>query len=208
VVPFYPVTACSLGVILIRRPVLRPVHEATSGCDGFVSLEVSPYLATSTKATIAEAWRLREAVHRDNLMIKVLATKPGVVVKFPWRLEIGDHSWIGEHVWLDNLAEIRIGSHCCLSQGAYLCTGSHDWSRSSFNLMTKPIVVQDQVWLAARSIVGPGVTVGSGAVLSLGSIATRDLPAWHIHQGSPAIPVKPRLAQLTERRHHQQTSSS
>ncbi len=62
--------------------------------------------------------------------------------------------------------------------------------------MTKPIVVQDQVWLAARSIVGPGVTVGSGAVLSLGSIATRDLLAWHIHQGSPAIPVKPRLAQL------------
>ena len=118
--------------------------------------------------------------------------KPGVMVKFPWRLEIGDHSWIGEHVWLDNLADIRIGNHCCLSQGVYLCTGSHDWSKSSFNLMTKPIVLQNQVWLAARSIVGPGVTVGSGAVLSLGSIASRDLLAWQIHQGSPAIAVKPR----------------
>ena len=118
--------------------------------------------------------------------------KPGVMVKFPWRLEIGDHSWIGEHVWLDNLADIRIGKHCCLSQGVYLCTGSHDWSKSSFNLMTKPIVLQDQVWLAARSIVGPGVTIGSGAVLSLGSIASRDLLAWQIHQGSPAIAVKPR----------------
>jgi hypothetical protein len=75
---FYPVMACSLVVILISRAVLCPVHEATSGCDGFVSLEVSPYLAMSTKATIAEAWRLREAVHRDNLMIKVPATKPGV----------------------------------------------------------------------------------------------------------------------------------
>jgi len=58
--------------------------------------------------------------------------------------------------------------------------------------MTKPIVLEDQVWLAARSIVGPGVTVGSGAVLSLGSIASRDLLAWKIYQGSPAIAVKPR----------------
>jgi len=118
--------------------------------------------------------------------------KPGVMVKFPWRLEIGNHSWIGERVWFDNLADIRIGSHCCLSQGAYLCTGSHDWSRDSFNLITKPIVVHDQAWLAARSIVGPGVSVGPGAVLSLGSIATRNLAAWKIHEGSPAIPIKAR----------------
>jgi putative colanic acid biosynthesis acetyltransferase WcaF len=118
--------------------------------------------------------------------------KPGVVVKFPWRLEIGDYSWIGERVWLDNLAEIRVGSHCCLSQGVYLCTGNHDWSRSGFNLVVAPIIVQDQVWLAARSSVGPGVTVGCGAVLSLGSIATRNLSSWHIHQGSPAIAIKPR----------------
>jgi putative colanic acid biosynthesis acetyltransferase WcaF len=118
--------------------------------------------------------------------------KPGVRVKFPWRLVIGDHSWIGEQVWLDNLAEIRIGSHCCLSQAAYLCTGTHDWSRSGFNLSTKPIVLQDQVWLAARSVVGPGVTVGEGAVLALGGVATRDLAGWHIHQGVPAAPLKPR----------------
>jgi len=121
-----------------------------------------------------------------------VTVKPGVTVKFPWRLKIGNYSWIGENTWLDNLAEIRIGDHCCLSQGVYLCTGSHDWSRSSFNLMVKPIILQDQVWLAARSVVGPGVIVGAGAVLSLGSIATRDLAAWHIHHGSPAVPVKPR----------------
>lgn len=118
--------------------------------------------------------------------------KPGVRVKFPWRLRVGNHSWIGEDVWLDNLAEIRIGSHCCLSQGAYLCTGSHDWSNPGFTLVTKPIVLEDQVWLSARSIVGPGVTVGEGAVLALGSIATRDLAGWHIHQGAPAMPLKSR----------------
>ena len=118
--------------------------------------------------------------------------KPGVTVKFPWRLEIGDYSWIGEGVWLDNLAEIRIGNHCCLSQGVYLCTGSHDWSTSGFDLMTKPIVLGDEVWLAARAIVGPGVTIGSGAVLSLGSVATRDLVGGQIHQGAPAVAVKSR----------------
>jgi putative colanic acid biosynthesis acetyltransferase WcaF len=119
--------------------------------------------------------------------------KPGVRVKFPWRLVIGDHSWIGEQVWLDNLAEIRIGNHCCLSQGAYLCTGSHDWSADTFDLSTKPIELRDRVWLAARSIVGPGVTIGEGAVLALGSVATRELAAWQIHRGLPAFPIKSRL---------------
>jgi putative colanic acid biosynthesis acetyltransferase WcaF len=118
--------------------------------------------------------------------------KPRVRVKFPWRLEVGNHCWIGEDVWLDNLAEIRIGSHCCLSQGAYLCTGSHDWSNPTFNLVTKPIVLGNEVWLGARSIVGPGVTVGDGAVLALGSVATRDLAAWQVHQGQPAVSVKSR----------------
>jgi putative colanic acid biosynthesis acetyltransferase WcaF len=116
--------------------------------------------------------------------------KPGVRIKFPWRLQVGDHCWIGESVWLDNLAEIHIGDHCCLSQGAYLCTGSHDWGRVSFDLMVKPIVLENEVWLAARSIVGPGVTAGRGAVLALGSAATSDLLPWHVHQGVPAVPVK------------------
>jgi putative colanic acid biosynthesis acetyltransferase WcaF len=118
--------------------------------------------------------------------------KPGVRVKFPWRLQIGNHCWIGEDVWLDNLAEIRIGDHCCLSQGAYLCTGSHDWSRVHFDLIVKPIVLEDEVWIAARSMIGPGVTAGRGAVLALGSAATRDLLPWQIHQGVPAVPVKSR----------------
>jgi putative colanic acid biosynthesis acetyltransferase WcaF len=121
-----------------------------------------------------------------------VTVKPGVRVKFPWRLQIGDHCWIGEDVWLDNLAEIRIGDHCCLSQAVYLCTGSHDWSRIGFDLMVKPIVLENEVWLAARSIVGPGATAGRGAVLALGSVATCDLLPWHIHQGVPASPVKPR----------------
>jgi putative colanic acid biosynthesis acetyltransferase WcaF len=118
--------------------------------------------------------------------------KPGVRVKFPWRLQVGDHCWIGEDVWLDNLAEIRVGNHCCLSQGAYLCTGSHDWGRARFDLVVKPILLEDGVWIAARSVVGPGVTAGRGAILGLGSVATRDLLPWHVYQGLPAKSVKRR----------------
>jgi putative colanic acid biosynthesis acetyltransferase WcaF len=118
--------------------------------------------------------------------------KAGVRVKFPWRLQVGDHCWIGEDAWLDNLAEIRIGNHCCLSQAVYLCTGSHDWRKIGFDLIVKPIVLEDEVWLAARSVVGPGVSVGRGAVLGLGGVATRNLVPRHIHQGVPAIPIKPR----------------
>lgn len=119
--------------------------------------------------------------------------KPGVRIKFPWRLVVGAHSWIGEDVWIDNLAEVTIGSQCCISQGAYLCTGSHDWTRQTFDLITRPIHVADQAWIAARSIIGPGVSVGEGSVLSLGSVATKNLAPWTIYAGTPAAIVKTRL---------------
>jgi putative colanic acid biosynthesis acetyltransferase WcaF len=118
--------------------------------------------------------------------------KPGARVKFPWRLEIGDDSWIGEDAWIDNLALVQIGTNCCISQGVYICTGSHDWATPTFELVVKPVKIDSCAWLASRSVIGPGVTVGEGAVLSLGSIATSDLAPWVIYQGVPAKPVKQR----------------
>lgn len=118
--------------------------------------------------------------------------KPGLRVKFPWRLTVGNHAWIGENVWIDNLAPVHIGSHCCVSQGAYLCTGSHDWKREGFDLITRPIRLEDQAWICAKAVVGPGVTVGQGAVLALGGVATGDLAPWQVHQGVPAKPLRPR----------------
>ncbi len=118
--------------------------------------------------------------------------KPHVRVKFPWRLVIGDYSWIGEGAWIDNLAEVRIGSHCCLSQGVYLCTGSHDWASERFDLKTSPITIGDHVWLGARSSVAPGVSIGDGAVLTMGGVATKSLSAWCVHSGAAAESVKPR----------------
>lgn len=112
--------------------------------------------------------------------------KPGVRVKFPWRLVVGDHSWIGEDVWIDNLAQVQIGNNCCISQGSYFCTGSHSWSEPRFNLKVFPITVEDCAWIAAKASVGPGVVVGQGAVLTLGSVATRSLARWTVYSGVPA----------------------
>lgn len=123
--------------------------------------------------------------------------KPRVHVKFPWRLTVGDHSWIGEDVWIDNLDEVEIGSHCCISQVAYLCTGSHDWAKPGFDLIVRPIHLGAHAWIAAHSIIGPGVTIGEGSVLSLGSVATNHLAPWSIYSGSPAVKIKARPSPAT-----------
>jgi putative colanic acid biosynthesis acetyltransferase WcaF len=116
--------------------------------------------------------------------------KPGVRIKFPWRLTIGDYVWVGEDAWLDNLAPITLESHVCLSQSVYLCTGNHDWSHPYFQLITAPILIEQGSWIAARSTIGPGVTVRQGAVLALGSVTGRSLEPMTIYAGNPAQPVK------------------
>lgn len=118
--------------------------------------------------------------------------KPNVNVKYPWNLEVGDHSWLGENVWIDNLAAVRIGSNCCVSQGGFLLTGNHDFTKTSFDLIVRPIVLEDGAWVGAKSIVCPGVTLKSHAILTVGSVATYDLDAWSIYQGNPAVKVRDR----------------
>lgn len=121
--------------------------------------------------------------------------KPGVRVKFPWRLMVGNDVWIGEDAWLDNLAPITLADQVCLSQGVYLCTGNHDWSDPTFALKTAPIHIETGAWIAAKAIVGPGVTVGRGAVLAMGSVTGRSLASMMIYAGNPAQPVKARSIQ-------------
>ncbi len=121
--------------------------------------------------------------------------KPGIRVKYPWLLSIGDHTWIGEDVWIDNLIQITIGSNICISQGAQLCTGNHDWSDPAFGLLVRPIVVEDGAWIGARALICPGVTVGQCAVAAAGSVVTKSIPAFEIHAGNPACFVKQRVFQ-------------
>ncbi len=119
--------------------------------------------------------------------------KTGVRVKFPWRLTLGDYVWVGENAWFDNLAPITVGSHVCISQGVYLCTGNHDWTDLNFALNVAPITIQSHCWIAAQSVVGPGVELGTGVVLGLGSVTGRSLPEMGIYAGNPAQKIKDRV---------------
>jgi putative colanic acid biosynthesis acetyltransferase WcaF len=123
--------------------------------------------------------------------------KPGVKVKFPWRLTIGNHCWIGENSWLDNVAPISLEDNVCLSQGVYLCTGNHDWNHPHFQLKSAPIHIESGSWIAAKAIIGPGVVVGQGVVLCLGSVASQSLKPMTIYAGNPSLPIKQRKSLLT-----------
>jgi putative colanic acid biosynthesis acetyltransferase WcaF len=115
--------------------------------------------------------------------------KPNVHVKYPWHLEVGDNVWIGERAWIDNFVSVHIGSNAVLSQGAYLCTGNHDWSDPGMGLMVKPITVEQGAWVGAFARIAPGVTVGAGAVVTLGSVLLKDAQPNGIYTGNPATLV-------------------
>ncbi|MBK7937518.1 MAG: colanic acid biosynthesis acetyltransferase WcaF [Lewinellaceae bacterium] len=127
---------------------------------------------------------------------KGVVIKPGTNIKFPWQLSIGDHCWIGENVWIDNLTKVTIGSHVCLSQGAMILTGNHDFTSRHFDLMIGAITLQNGVWIGARAVVCPGVTCYSHAVLTVQSVATGDLESYGIYQGNPAVKIRDRKIEI------------
>jgi putative colanic acid biosynthesis acetyltransferase WcaF len=118
--------------------------------------------------------------------------KPAVNIKYPWFLTIGDHSWIGERVWLDCLAPLTIGKHVCISQGAYLVCGTHDWEDPGMGSVIAPIVVEDGVWIASYARIAGNVTVGQEAMVALGSVVFNDCEPRSIYRGNPAQRVAPR----------------
>lgn len=124
---------------------------------------------------------------------KGVVIHPGVNIKFPWKLTIGDHSWIGQRAWLDNLDRLTIGSNVVISQGAMIIQGSHDYKKVDYPTYTKPVVLEDGSWVGAGAIVTLGVTLRTHAVLAAGSVATRELAPYMIHQGNPAVAVRERV---------------
>jgi len=118
--------------------------------------------------------------------------KPSVNIKYPWKLSVGNHSWIGENVWIDNLSDVVIGNSVTISQGAMLLTGNHDYKKITFDLIIKSIVLHDGVWIGAKAIVCPGVVCESHSVLCVSSVATKALDAYGIYQGNPAQFIKKR----------------
>lgn len=150
------------------------------------SMVINTYLPIPVRLKIA-VLRLFGAKIGEQVMIK-----PAVNIKYPWLLFVGNYVWIGEQVWIDNLSEVVIGNNVCLSQGAMLLTGNHDYSRSTFDLTARPITLADGVWIGAKAVVCPGVRCESHAVLAVNSVATRSLDAYGIYQGNPALLVRQR----------------
>lgn len=123
----------------------------------------------------------------ENILIK-----PKVNIKYPWLLTVSNNVWIGENVWIDNLAQVTIGSNVCISQGAMLLCGNHNYKKTTFDLMIGEISLEEGVWIGAKAIVCPGVTCKSHSILTVGSVATKDIEEYSIYQGNPAIKVKKR----------------
>lgn len=115
-----------------------------------------------------------------------------VTVKYPWHLVVADDCWIGEGVWIDNLTTVRLGASVCLSQGAYLCTGNHDWTDPSFGLRVAGIDLEAGSWAGAKCLLMPGVRLGEGAVAGAGSVVSGSVPPFHIVAGNPAVFVRER----------------
>lgn len=118
--------------------------------------------------------------------------RPSVLIEQPWNLTIGDNSSIGDRAIVYCLGKVTIGRHVSVSQGAHLCAGSHDFRRPDMPLLRPPIVIEDYAWIAADGFVGPNVTVREGAVLGARGCAMKDLDAWGVYAGNPAVKVKER----------------
>lgn len=122
---------------------------------------------------------------------KDVRIKPGIHIKYPWKLIIGDHSWLAD-CYIENLDLVNIGANCCISQQAMLITGNHNYSKTDFDLFIAPITLEDGAWVGAGAKVCPGVTLYNHAVLAMGSVATKSLDQYGIYQGNPAIKIKGR----------------
>lgn len=125
-------------------------------------------------------------------MGKGIVIKPNVNIKYPWLLEVGDYTWIGEKVWIDNLAKVTIGKNCCLSQGSMLLCGNHNYKKSTFDLVVKPITLEDGAWVGALSVVCPGVSLKSHSILTVQSVATETLEPFSLYKGNPAVKIRER----------------
>jgi putative colanic acid biosynthesis acetyltransferase WcaF len=112
--------------------------------------------------------------------------KPSVNIKYPWFLTIGEHSWIGERAWLDCTSPLTIGKHAVISQGVYLCCGTHDWEDPGMGSMQTPIVVEDGAWVAAFARVAGGVTIGQEAMVAMGAVVFTDCEPRGTYRGNPA----------------------
>lgn len=116
-----------------------------------------------------------------------------VKVTYPWNIEIGDYSWIGEDNVLYSLGKIKIGSHVALAHKVYINTGGHQYDKVSFDIFSEPVVIEDECWLTNDVYVAPGVTIGKGSIIAARSSVLKSMPGGKICVGTPAIAIKDRI---------------
>ena len=143
------------------------------------------------QTTVPWPYGLKRALLRTfgaNVGVGVVI-KNRVNIKYPWRLSVGEHAWIGEGAWLDSLATVTIGPHACLSQGCMIETGNHDWSKPTFDLVLKEVVLEQGAWAAVGSLLLPGSRLASHSVLGAGSVLRGQTEPYSIYAGVPAVKV-------------------
>jgi putative colanic acid biosynthesis acetyltransferase WcaF len=156
--------------------------------------------------TYATVWKIcwKRFYLLRGLLLKLMGTKTDMRVEMarsawvqmPWQLTLGTHVAISDRVILYNLGQMTIGDSTVISQDAYLCGGTHDYTDASYPLLRKPIVIGRAVWIAAGAFIGPGVSVGDGAVIGARAVVTRDVPPWTVVAGNPARVIKKRELKL------------
>ena len=125
-----------------------------------------PFSVVFTSWLPGSFWRIYLLKAFGAIVGSGVIIKPGVKIKQPWLLQLGNYVWIGEGVWIDNIAEVKIGSNVCVSQMVYFCTGNHDYKSIDFALSAQPIIIKDSVWIGARSTILPGCFIASNQVFS------------------------------------------
>lgn len=113
-------------------------------------------------------------------------------IYYPWKFSLGELSSLGDGAEIYNLGPVTIGERVTVSQQAYICAGTHDYTKASMPLLTPPIVIESDAWICAKAFVGPGLTVGQGAVVAAAAVVVKDVPAWAIVGGNPAKFIRER----------------
>lgn len=182
----------------MSRPAVRLGEYSNPEFDPGRGVVVRALWLAASLAFFETGWPWPSSLKRALLRLfggtigRGVVIKPRVTIKSPWRLAVGDHSWLGERVWLDSLADIRLGANVCLSQGAMVETGNHDWSDPRFGLRLGPVTIEDGAWVAVRALVLPGARLASHSVLTAGSVLAGDSEPFGIYTGIPAVRVKER----------------
>lgn len=127
---------------------------------------------------------------------KGVIIRPTVTITYPWKLSVGDWSWIGDSVILYTLGEILIGDNVVVSQCTYICSGSHDYTVPTFDIFARPVNIESEVWLASGVFVSPGVRIGRGTVVGARSLVLSNLPEMMLCAGNPAKAMRPRVGSI------------